>query len=164
MEIAYKINDDHLVSVSGFVESDELDALQDLEWDIRSVSGKYRFHFLDGFSLEPGGRYRYGAGEESTGREFDAYLWEASLRLGYRRINTFDGFVRFSYVQVETGDDVVPYQMMSGYSDGNTFRLEASASLTVNKNISLGLHYVLRFGDSEENVFQKLSTEARAYF
>ena len=163
-EIGYKINEDHLVSVSGFVESDELDALQDLEWDIRSVSGKYRFHFLDGFSLEPGGRYRYGAGEESTGREFDAYLWEASLRLGYRRINTFDGFVRFSYVQVETGDDVVPYQMMSGYSDGNTFRLEASATLTLNKNISFGLHYVLRFGDSEENIFQKLSTEARAVF
>lgn len=163
-EIGYKINEDHYMGLTGFVESDELDALQDLEWDIRSVSGKYRFHFLDGFSLEPGGRYRYGAGEESTGREFDAYLWEASLRFGYRRINTFDGFVRFSYVQVETGDDVVPYQMMSGYSDGNTFRLEASASLTVNKNISFGLHYVLRFGDSEENVFQKLSTEARAVF
>lgn len=163
-EIGYKINEDHYMGLTGFVESDELDALQDLEWDIRSVSGKYRFHFLDGFSLEPGGRYRYGAGEESTGREFDAYLWEASLRFGYRRINTFDGFVRFSYVQVETGDDVVPYQMMSGYSDGNTFRLEASASLSVNKNISFGLHYVLRFGDSEENVFQKLSTEARAVF
>ena len=163
-EIGYKINEDHYMGLTGFVESDELDALQDLEWDIRSVSGKYRFHFLDGFSLEPGGRYRYGAGEESTGREFDAYLWEASLRFGYRRINTFDGFVRFSYVQVETGDDVVPYQMMSGYSDGNTFRLEASASLMVNKNISFGLHYVLRFGDSEENVFQKLSTEARAVF
>ena len=163
-EIGYKINEDHYMGLTGFVESDELDALQDLEWDIRSVSGKYRFHFLDGFSLEPGGRYRYGAGEESTGREFDAYLWEASLRFGYRRINTFDGFVRFSYVQIETGDDVVPYQMMLGYSDGNTFRLEASASLTVNKNISFGLHYVLRFGDSEENVFQKLSTEARAVF
>jgi len=163
-EIGYKINEDHYMGLTGFVESDELDALQDLEWDIRSVSGKYRFHFLDGFSLEPGGRYRYGAGEESTGREFDAYLWEASLRFGYRRINTFDGFVRFSYVQVETGDDAVPYQMMSGYSDGNTFRLEASASLSVNKNISFGLHYVLRFGDSEENVFQKLSTEARAVF
>lgn len=163
-EIGYKINEDHYMGLTGFVESDELDALQNLEWDIRSVSGKYRFHFLDGFSLEPGGRYRYGAGEESTGREFDAYLWEASLRFGYRRINTFDGFVRFSYVQVETGDDVVPYQMMSGYSDGNTFRLEASASLSVNKNISFGLHYVLRFGDSEENVFQKLSTEARAVF
>ena len=163
-EISYKINDDHFVSVNGFIESDELDALQNLEWGIKNISGKYRFRFFDGFSLEPGGRYRYGEGEESTGREFDAYLWEASLRFGYRRLNTFDGFVRFSYVQVETGDDVVPYQMMAGYSDGNTFRLEASATLTVNKNISFGLHYILRFGDSEENVFQKLSTEARAYF
>jgi hypothetical protein len=53
---------------------------------------------------------------------------------------------------------------MSGYSDGNTFRLEASAQLSVNQNISFGLHYVTRFGDAEENVFQKLSTEARAMF
>ena len=54
--------------------------------------------------------------------------------------------------------------MMSGYSDGTTFRLETSLSFTVNQNISFGLYYILRFGDAEENIFQKLSTEARAVF
>ena len=116
------------------------------------------------FSIEPGGRFRYGSGEEAAGREFDAYLWEAYLRLGYKNPKRFDGYVRFSTVQVETGDDAVPYQMMSGYSDGTTFRLETSLSFTVNQNISFGLYYILRFGDAEENIFQKLSTEARAVF
>ena len=152
------------MAAEAFVEDVELQALQDLEWNIRNFAGRYRFNFWDGFSLEPGGRYRYGEGEDVYAAGFDAYLWEAYLRFGYTKSKRFDGFVRFSTVQVETGGDVIPYQMMSGYSDGNTFRLEASASLSVNKNISFGLHYVLRFGDSEENVFQKLSTEARAVF
>ena len=160
----YKINDNHYVGAEAFVEDVELQALQDLEWNIRSVAGRYRFRFLDGFSLEPGGRYRYGNGEEVSGRGFDAYLWEAYLRLGYTKPKRFDGFVRFSTVQVETGDDTVPYQMMSGYSDGTTFRLETNLSFTVNQNISFGLHYILRFGDAEENIFQKLSTEAKAVF
>ena len=164
VEGGYTINDNHYIGAEAFVEDVELDALQNLEWNVKNVSGKYRFRFFDGFSLEPGGRYRYGAGEETRGREFDAYLWEASLRFGYTKTNRFDGFARFSYVQVETGGDAVLYQMMSGYSDGQTFRIEASASYTMNSNISFGLHYIIRFGNSEENVFQKLSTEARAYF
>ena len=57
--------------------------------------------------------------------------------------------MRFSTVQVETGDDTVPYQMMSGYSDGTTFRLETNISFTVNQNISFGIHFILRFGDAE---------------
>jgi len=160
----YRINDNHYVGAEAFVEDVELQALQDLEWNIRSIAGRYRFGFLDGFSLEPGGRYRYGDGEEDSGREFDAYLWEATIRLGYTRPKRFDGFVRFSTVQVETGDDVIPYQMMSGYSAGTTFRLETNLSFTLNQNITFGLHYILRFGDAEENIFQKLSTEARAVF
>ena len=75
-----------------------------------------------------------------------------------------NAFIRFSIVQMESGDDAIPYQMMSGYSDGRTYRLEASASADINDFITLGLHYVLRFGDAEKNVFQKLSTEAKAYF
>ncbi|MBR4007886.1 hypothetical protein [Fibrobacter sp.] len=159
----FRINDNHYVGAEAFTENVELQALQDLEWNIKSVAGRYRFSFLDGFSIEPGGRYRYGSGEEIAGNEFDAYLWEASLRFGYTRTKLFDGFARFSTVRVET-DDNIPYQMMSGYSAGMTYRLEASAQLSVNQNISFGLHYVLRFGDAEENIFQKLSMEARAMF
>jgi hypothetical protein len=161
---AYRLNENHYVAAELFVEDVELQALQDLEWNIRSVAGRYRFSFLDGFTLEPGGRYRYGEGEDRYAAGFDAYLWEAYLRFGYAKPKRFDGFVRFSTVQVETGDDAVPYQMMSGYSDGTTFRLETSLSFTLNQNISFGLHYILRFGDAEENIFQKLSTEAKAVF
>ena len=164
VEAGYRINENHFVGADAFVEDVELQALQDLEWDIRSIAGRYRFSFWNGFSIEPGGRFRYGDGSEKFGEDFDAYLREAYLRLGYTKRERFDGFVRFSAVQVETHDYAIPYQMMSGYSDGNTFRLEASAQLAVNQNISFGLHYVLRFGNAEENVFQKLSTEARAVF
>ena len=161
---AYRINDNHYVAAEAFMEDVELQALQDLEWNIRSIAGRYRFSFLDGFSAEPGGRYRYGEGEDRYAAGFDAYLWEAYLRLGYTKSNRFDGYVRFSTVQVETGGDAIPYQMMSGYSDGTTFRLETSLSFTLNQNVSFGLHYILRFGDAEENIFQKLSTEAKAVF
>jgi hypothetical protein len=164
VEAGYRINENHFVGADAFVEDVELQALQDLEWDIRSIAGRYRFSFWNGFSIEPGGRFRYGDGSEKFGEDFDAYLREAYLRLGYTKRERFDGFVRFSAVQVETHDYAIPYQMMSGYSDGNTFRLEASAQLAVNQNISFGLHYVLRFGNAEENVFQKLATEARAVF
>jgi hypothetical protein len=75
-----------------------------------------------------------------------------------------DGFVQFSVIQMESGDDLIPYQMMDGYSDGRTYRLESSVSVDINDFISCGLRYVLRFGDAEENIFQKLTTEARAYF
>jgi hypothetical protein len=84
--------------------------------------------------------------------------------VGYAKNNVADAFVRFAAVQMEDGGDVTPYQMMSGYSAGRTYRLEAAASVDANDFISFGLHYVLRFGDAEENVFQKLSTEARAVF
>ena len=161
---AYRINENHYVAAEAFMEDVELRALQNLEWNIKSVAGRYRFHFLDGFSVEPGGRYRYGEGEDLYAAGFDAYLWEACLKFGYTRPKRFDGFVRFSTVQVETGGDAIPYQMMSGYSAGTTFRLETNLSFTMNQNISFGLRYILRFGDAEENIFQKLSTEARAVF
>ena len=164
VEAGYRVNENHFVGADAFVEDAELEALEDLEWNVKSVGARYRLTFGDMFSIEPGGRFRYGEGSERFGGDFDAYLREGYIRFGYTKQKLFDGFVRFSAVQVETHDNVIPYQMMSGYSDGNTFRLEASAQLSVNQNISFGLHYVIRFGDAEENVFQKLSTEARAMF
>ena len=105
-----------------------------------------------------------GEGEDDMDYSFDAYLWEGSLRLGYNRRDMVDGFVQFSVIQMESGDDLIPYQMMDGYSDGRTYRLESSISVDVNDFISCGLRYVLRFGNAEENIFQKFTTEARAYF
>jgi hypothetical protein len=53
---------------------------------------------------------------------------------------------------------------MTGYNDGRTYRFEFSLSVDINDFLSMGCLYILRFGDAEENIFQKLSTEARAYF
>ena len=164
VDAGFQINESHFVGATFLLEQEELQAMQDLEWDTRDYSGRYRYDFLEAFYVQPGGRYRVGEGSDDAGYEFDAYLWEASLRLGYAKDRIGDAFVQFSAVQMESGDDVVPYQMMSGYSEGRTYRFEASASVDINDFISLGLHYVLRFGDAEENVFQKLSTEARAVF
>lgn len=164
VEAGFQINENHFVGAELLLEEEELNALQNLQWNTRDVSGRYRLNFLDGFHVEPAGRYRAGSGNDDSDYEFDAYLWEASLRVGYAKESVGDAFVMFSATQMESGGDVIPYQMMSGFSEGRTYRLEASASVDVNDFISFGLHYVLRFGDAEENVFQKLSTEARAYF
>lgn len=164
VDAGYQINENHFVGATFLLEEEELQALQDLEWNTRDYSGRYRYNFLDGFHVQPGGRYRVGEGSDDAGYEFDAYLWEASLRLGYAKDRIGDAFVQFSAIQMESGDDVVPYQMMSGYSEGRTYRFEASASVEINDFLSFGLHYVLRFGNAEENIFQKLSTEARAVF
>ena len=158
------MNDAHFIGATLLLEDVELKALQILDWDTRDISGRYRYDFWNGFFVQPGGRYRTGEGEDDMDYSFDAYLWEGSLRLGYNRRDMVDGFVQFSVIQMESGDDLIPYQMMDGYSDGRTYRLESSISVDVNDFISCGLRYVLRFGDAEENIFQKFTTEARAYF
>ncbi len=164
VEGGFQINENHFVGAEILFEDVELEAAQNLEWKTQDYSGRYRFSFLDGFHVEPGGRYRMGEGADDMNRGFDAYLWEGSFRVGYQRDAMVDAFARFAVVQMESGDDIIPYQMMSGYSDGRTYRFETSISADINDFITLGLHYVLRFGDAEQNVFQKLSTEARAYF
>lgn len=163
-DLGFQINEDNFIGGSGRYETDDLTALQILEWTIREGSLKYRYTFLENFHVEPGARYRYGDGSDYIGETFDADMKELSLRLGYDLGDKVDSYVRFSLVDVDCGNDLVPYQMMSGYSDGRTYRLEASLSLNFNKNISMSANYVLRFGDAEENTFQKLSTEAHAFF
>ena len=164
IDVGFQINDRHFVGATALLEEEKLEALQDLEWDTRDFSARYRYSFGDGFHVQPGGRYRLGEGSDDADYEFDAYLWEASLRFGYTKDRFADAFVQFSAVQMESGGDIIPYQMMQGYGDGRTYRVEASASVEANDFLSFGLYYVIRFGDAEENIFQKLSTEARAMF
>ena len=159
-----QVKENHYVGASGQLETVDLTALQVLEWKTRDGSLRYRYSFLDGFHVEPGARLRYGDGHDEVGYEFDALLREGSLRVGYEREEKVNAFVQFAAVLMESGGDMIPYQMMSGYGEGRTYRLEASLSLDLNKNISVACHYVLRFGNAEENIFQKLSSEARAYF
>lgn len=160
----FKINDSHYASLDGKREFVELTALQDLEWSVWDVSGRYRWNVTDEFSLTPKVRYRTGSGEDASEEDFDAYLWEEEMGFSYKRDGAVDGSLTFAAIQATTGGDAIPYQMMSGFGDGLTFRLSASVSLEIRDFLTLSCRYILRFGNAEKNVFQKLSSEARAFF
>ena len=155
---------DHQVSGSLLIQDEELSAMTNWDWRVYDGTLKYRMDFLQSFYVQPAGRFRTGSGGDDMDLDFEGKLWEGSLRLGYSRQNVADVYGIFSIIQVDSHGDVVPYQVMDGYSDGTTYRLELSASVDINDFISMGGRYILRFGDAEENIFQKLSMEARASF
>ena len=159
-----QINEDHYLGVDNVFEKVHLTALQKLDWNIWEISGKYVWKLPAGFRLEPRVRYRDGSGEDDMDESFGANLWEEELRLAYAKEGVVDGHVSFASIQMNKRDGVIPYQMMSGFGEGVTYRLETMVSVDVNRFLSLSLRYILRFGDAEENVFQKLASEARAYF
>lgn len=161
---SYEFLMNHLVEVSFLFENEELSALQVFEWDVYDGTLKYRFDFLDGFFVQPMGRIRFGDGSDERKENFGGNLWETGIRLGYNRLNKINAFANFSVIHTSTHGMLVPYQLMSGFSDGVTYRLETSVSVDVNDFISMGGRYILRFGDAEENIFQKLSMEAKANF
>ena len=160
----FKINEDHYVSVDNIFEKVSLTALQKLDWNIWEISGKYIWKLPLGFRLEPRVRYREGSGEDDMDAGFGANLWEEEIRVGYEKEGVVDGHVAFASIQMNKRDGVIPYQMMSGFGEGVTYRLETMVSVEVNRFLSFSLKYILRFGDAEENVFQKLTSEARAFF
>ncbi|SMG08559.1 hypothetical protein [Fibrobacter sp. UWB13] len=160
----FKINEDHYVGVENVLETVRLTALQKLDWNIWEITGKYIWKLPAGFSLEPRVRYREGSGEDDLKSTFGAHLWEEELRVGYERDGVVDGHISFASIQMDRHDGTIPYQMMSGFGDGVTYRLETMVSVEVNDFLSLSLRYILRFGDAEENVFQKLASEAKAFF
>lgn len=160
----FKINEDHYVGVENVLETVRLTALQKLDWNIWEITGKYIWKLPAGFSLEPRVRYREGSGEDDLKSTFGAHLWEEELRVGYEKDGVVDGHISFASIQMDRHDGTIPYQMMSGFGDGVTYRLETMVSVDVNNFLSLSLRYILRFGDAEENVFQKLASEAKAFF
>lgn len=159
-----KINEKHYISVDNVFESVNLTALQKLDWNIWDIAGRYTWNLPAGFSLMPKLRYREGSGEDDLKSTFRAHLWEEELRVSYEKEGFADAHVSFSSIQMNKQKGDIPYQMMSGFSDGVTYRLETGVSIEVKHFLSLSLRYILRFGDAEENVFQKLSSEAKAYF
>ena len=160
----FKINEDHYVGVENVLETVSLTALQKLDWNIWEITGKYIWKLPAGFSLEPRVRYREGSGEDDLKTSFGAHLWEEELRVGYEREGVVDGHISFASIQMDRHDGTIPYQMMSGFGDGVTYRLETMLSVEVNNFLSLSFQYILRFGDAEEHVFQKLASEAKAFF
>ena len=160
----FQINENHQVSVDNIFEEVHLTALQKLDWNIWEITGKYSWRLPAGFRLEPRVRYREGSGEDDLKESFGAHLWEEELRVAYEKEGVVDGHVSFASIQMNKHDGTIPYQMMSGFGEGVTYRFETMVSVDVNRFLSLSLRYILRFGDAEENVFQKLASEARAYF
>ncbi len=160
----FKINEDHYVGVENVLETVSLTALQKLDWNIWEITGKYIWKLPAGFSLEPRVRYREGSGEDDLKTSFGAHLWEEELRVGYEREGVVDGHISFASIQMDRHDGTIPYQMMSGFGDGVTYRLETMLSVEVHNFLSLSFRYILRFGDAEEHVFQKLASEAKAFF
>ena len=160
----FKINEDHSVSVNNTFEKVHLTALQKLDWNIWEISGKYTWRLPLGIRLEPRICYREGSGEDDVKSTFEAHLWEEELRVAYEKEGAIDGHVSFASIQMNKHKGVIPYQMMSGFGDGVTYRLESMVSVEVNHFLSLSLRYILRFGNAEEHIFQKLATEAKAYF
>lgn len=159
-----RINEDHYIGVDNVFEKVRLTALQKLDWNIWEITGRYIWRLPAGFRLEPRVRYRDGSGEDDLKESFGAYLWEEEMRVAYEKEGVVDAHVSFSSVQMNKREGTIPYQMMSGFGDGVTYRLETMVSVDVNRFLSLSLRYILRFGDAEENVFQKLASEARASF
>ena len=94
----------------------------------------------------------------------DAFLRQASLLLGFDNERSVRASDEFSATYVTTQNEVLPYQMISGFGKGVTFRNSASVTVDANEFLSLGFYYVVRFGSAENGVFQKMSMEARAYF
>lgn len=155
---------DHQMNGIFLIQDEELSAIAQWNWRVYDGSLKYRMDFLQDFYVQPAGRYRTGFGEDDVDDDFQGNLWEGSLRLGYKRYKKVDAYGMFSVILADTHGGIVPYQVMDGYSDGRTYRLELFASIDINDFISMGGRYILRFGDAEENIFQKLSMEARASF
>ena len=160
----FNINENHYVGVDNTFEKVHLTALQKLDWNIWEITGRYTWKLPAGFSLSPRVRYREGSGEDDMEEAFGAHLWEEELRVGYEKEGVVDAHVSFASIQMDTHEGAIPYQMMSGFGNGVTYRLETMVSVEVNHFLSFSLRYILRFGDAEENVFQKLTSEAKAFF
>lgn len=150
-------------NLEGLYEVTDLNSVAVMDWKIYEGYASLRRELPWHFFVEPGGKVRYGAGEE-TSETFDALLREGDLKFGYILEDKVDASVLFSAINLDSDADYLPYQMMSGYDDGWTFRIEAFADVTLSSFFSLSSRYIVRFGNSESRLFQKWSMEARAWF
>lgn len=145
------------------MESVELETASDMDWKIYEVHFSWKRFLPLHLYVIPKAWVRKGTGEDET-ESLDALLRQAALTFGFDDERSIRVSNEFSATFVSTGNDVLPYQMVSGFGKGVTYRNQLSASVDANEYLSLGLSYVLRFGSAENGTFQKMSMEARAYF
>lgn len=145
------------------VEFVDLETVQKMDWKIYEAAASWKRLLPLHLYVIPKGWIRKGTGKEENG-ELEAFLRQASLTLGYDDERSIHASNEFSATYVSTENETLPYQMVSGFGKGVTFRNALTATVDANEYLTLGLSYIVRFGNAETGVFQKLSMEARAYF
>ena len=141
----------------------DLETVQEMDWKIYEVTASWKRLLPLHLYVIPKGWFRKGLGQEESGK-MEAFLRQASLTLGFDDERSIRASNEFSATYVSTENETLPYQMVSGFGKGVTFRNALTASVDANEYLSLGLSYIVRFGSAEDGVFQKLSMEVRAYF
>lgn len=141
----------------------DLRTIQKMDWKIYEVTASWKRELPLHLYVIPKGWIRKGSGKDEGGG-MDAFLRQASFTLGYDDDRLVRASNEFSATVVSSKNSVLPYQMVSGFGKGTTFRNSLSASVDANDYLSLGFYYVIRFGSAESGIFQKMSMEARAYF
>lgn len=154
---------DEIWKLEGLYEITDLRSLAALDWDTYEGYASWRRELPLGFFVEPGGKIRYATGEESD-EKIEALLREGDLKFGYVKEDRIDASILFSAIKLDSDASYLPYQMMSGYDDGWTMRVEAFAEINMNSFLTLSSRYIVRFANAESALFQKWTMEARAYF
>lgn len=154
---------DETWKLEGLYEVTDLNSIAIMDWKIYEGYASWRRELPLGFFVEPGAKIRYGQGEESEDT-FEALMREGDLKVGYLKEEKVDASILFSTINLDSDVDYLPYQMMSGYDDGWTFRIEAFAEMNLSNFFTLSSRYIIRFGNAESRRFQKWTMEARAYF
>lgn len=144
-------------------ESVELETASEMDWKIYEAHLSWKRFLPFHLYVIPKAWIRKGVGEDET-ESLDALLRQAALTFGFDDERSVRVSNEFGATFVSTGNAVLPYQMVSGFGKGVTYRNQLSASVDANEYLSLGLSYVVRFGSAETGIFQKMSMEARAYF
>lgn len=145
------------------LETVKLETVQEMRWTIYEVTASVRRELPLHLYVIPKGYLRKGSGKDES-ESLSAFLKQVSLALGFDSERSVRASDEFSATFVSTQNETLPYQMISGFGKGATFRNSLSVTVDANEYLSLGLSYVIRFGSAEENLFQKMSMEARAYF
>lgn len=145
------------------LETVKLETVQDMDWTIYEVTASVRRELPLHLYVTPKGWLRKGSGKDES-ESLSAFLKQAALTLGFDNESSVRASNEFSATFVSTSNKTLPYQMISGFGKGTTFRNSLSVTVDANEYLSLGLSYVIRFGSAEASLFQKMAMEARAYF
>jgi len=138
-------------------------ALLDVDWRYQEIALSWRRELPAGFAIEPAGRGRLGRGDDGF-TSLSSSLLQGGLTAYWQNSEKSSARLGASWTQVESASTALPYELMDGFGIGRTWRGEAQVLVSAHEHFQLSLTYVVRYGDAETRLFQKMSTEAKAYF